>query len=49
MITFEMKKAADSLKLNLDGYYDWTETRSSTHFDSLIPHNSVEMKKSIEK
>ncbi|CAD8197067.1 unnamed protein product [Paramecium pentaurelia] len=49
MITFELKKAADSLKLNLDGYYDWTEVRSSTHFDSLIPHNSVEMKKSIEK
>ncbi|CAD8096335.1 unnamed protein product [Paramecium primaurelia] len=49
MITFELKKAAESLKLNLDGFYDWTEIRSSTHYDSLVPHNSTEMKKSIEK
>ncbi|CAK56660.1 unnamed protein product (macronuclear) [Paramecium tetraurelia] len=49
MITFELKKAAESLKLNLDGFYDWSEIRSSTHYDSLVPHNSIEMKKSIEK
>ncbi|CAD8198887.1 unnamed protein product [Paramecium pentaurelia] len=49
MITFELKKAAESLKLNLDGYYDWSEIRCSTHYDSLIPNNSIEMKKSIEK
>ncbi|CAD8084168.1 unnamed protein product [Paramecium sonneborni] len=49
MIIFEFKKAADALKINLDGNYDWNEIRSSTNFDSLIPHNSIEMKKSIEK
>lgn len=49
MITFELKKVAESLKLNLDGYYDWSEIRCSTHYDSLIPNNSIEMKKSIEK
>ncbi|CAD8120877.1 unnamed protein product [Paramecium sonneborni] len=49
MIVFELKKAAESLKLNLDGFYDWSEIRQSTHFDSIVPHNSIEMKKSIEK
>lgn len=27
MITFEFKKAAETLKLNLDGFYDWSEIR----------------------
>lgn len=31
MIVQELRKAADNNKIILDGYYDWSEIKSSTH------------------
>lgn len=35
MITFELRKAADTMKMNIDNVFEWTEIRSSTNLDSL--------------
>ncbi|CAK91525.1 unnamed protein product (macronuclear) [Paramecium tetraurelia] len=58
MILQELKRAADSTNTVIDGNFDWTEIKSSTHYQTdtnqnlsrnNIPLNSNEMKKSIEK
>ncbi|CAD8151025.1 unnamed protein product [Paramecium pentaurelia] len=58
MILHELKRAADTMNIIIDGNFDWTETKSSTHYQTdtnqnisrnNIPLNSNEMKKSIEK
>ncbi|CAD8065326.1 unnamed protein product [Paramecium sonneborni] len=59
MILKEFKRAADSTNTVIDGKFDWTEIKQSTHYytdtnqnlgsNNNIPLNSNEMKQSIEK
>ncbi|CAD8174043.1 unnamed protein product [Paramecium octaurelia] len=59
MIIQELRKAAESLNIVLDGNYEWSEIRQSTHYQTdtnqnlskqnIQFNNSNEMKKSIEK
>ncbi|CAD8072850.1 unnamed protein product [Paramecium primaurelia] len=59
MILQELRKAADSQNIILDGNYEWSEIRQSTHYQTdtnqnlskknIQFNNSNEMKKSIEK
>ncbi|CAD8168015.1 unnamed protein product [Paramecium pentaurelia] len=57
MIVQEFKRAAGSSNITIDGNFDWTEIKQSTHYQTdsnqnqsrnNIPTNSNEMKKSIE-
>ncbi|CAD8109368.1 unnamed protein product [Paramecium primaurelia] len=57
MIVQEFKRAAGSSNITIDGNFDWTEIKQSTHYQTdsnqnqsrnNIPNNSNEMKKSIE-
>ncbi|CAK71630.1 unnamed protein product (macronuclear) [Paramecium tetraurelia] len=58
MIVQEFRRAAESSNISIDGNFDWTEIKQSTHYQTdsnqnqsrnNIPTNSNEMKKSIEK
>lgn len=60
MILNEFRKAAENAKIVLDGAYEWTEIKQSTHMtvhtetqhnsrNNIQPSNSNDMKKSIEK
>ncbi|CAD8153908.1 unnamed protein product [Paramecium pentaurelia] len=59
MIVQELRKAAETLNIIIDGNYEWSEIKQSTHYQSdtnqnlskqnIQFNNSNEMKKSIEK